>query len=154
MKNKIILALTIAIVTGVAFAQPKPEDQIMYRQSGMMFMRWNMGIIKDQVVKNPQNYKKDQVAAAANAIAAIANSRIVELFSPETKTGKGWKETRVKPEYFSQPEEVKKLTMDFKNEADTLVKVSNSEDVERIKEQFDVLFKACKACHKKFRTKE
>lgn len=154
MKTKLILVVSLFAVTAAVFAQPKPEDQIKFRQSGMMFMRWNVGIIKQQVVKNPEQYNKERVQAAANAIAAVANSGIEKLFTEETKSGKGWKETRVKKEYFAQPEEVKKHVSDFKREANALANVAQSGDVGKIAQQFDVLFKACKGCHKEYRAKE
>ena len=154
MKTKIILALSIIAVTSATFAQPKLEDQIKFRQSGMMFMRWNMGTIKNQVVKNPQTYNKKQVIAAANVIAAVANSGIETLFTAETKTGKGWKDTRVKPEFFEESDEVKKHVLALKKEANELVKAADNGEIETIKEQFESLFKACKACHKKYRAKD
>jgi len=161
MKLKTILfASVITITFGIvanSFAGPeekKAEDEIKFRQSGMTFMRWNMGKIDKQVNKHPENYNKDQVAAAANVIAAIANSDIGTLFSENSKTGKGWKETRVKAEFFDQPEEVKKYASAFRKEADKLVQVTTSGDVKAIGEQFDSVFSACKDCHKKFRKKD
>jgi len=156
MRYKVVLALgivTMSTATFSTFAQPKPEDQIKFRQSGMMVMRWNMGTIKSQVVKKPQTYNKEQVIAAANVIAAIANSGMGVLFSPQTATGKGWKETRVKSGYFKQTDEVKKRSMEFIIEANQLVKIANGDDVKGIKMQFGKLLDACKACHKKFRSK-
>ena len=154
MKSKLILAACVFALATTVLAQPKPEDQIKFRQSGMMFMRWNVGIIKNQVVENPQQYNKAQVAAAANAIAAVANAGIENLFTQETKTGKGWKDTRVKQEFFEQPEEVRKHVSTFKKEANELANVAMNGDVKKIKHQFDVLFKACKGCHKEYRAKE
>jgi len=160
MHFKTVLALsmvaiiTIAASATEAIAEIKPEDEIKFRQSGMMFMRWNMGKIKQQVGANPQRYNKEEVIAAANVIAAIANSGMGALFSSNTRTGKGWKDTRLKAEYFSQPEEVKKQASAFSQEANELVKVANSADQTLIKNQFDKLFKACKSCHKKFRRKD
>jgi len=141
-------------VSTTAFSQLKAEDQITFRQSSMMFMRWNIGKIKSQVVENPNSFNKDQVIAAANAVAAVANSGIGALFSLESKTGKGWKETRLKPEYFEQPEEVKKVATAFTREANQLALVAASGEMSVIKKQFETLFEACKNCHKKFRRKD
>jgi len=154
MKTKILLALCIAAVSATAFAEMKPEDKITYRQSGFTFMRWNMGMIKDRVIDNPQNYDKEKVVAAANLIAATANSGIETLFSPDTEKGKGWKDTRVKSEFFKQPDEVKKRVTDFNREANELAKVASDGDIASIKSQFDKLQKTCKACHDDFRTKD
>jgi len=161
MKFKILLiASVITITSGIitnSFANPeekKAENEIKFRQSGMTFMRWNMGKIDKQVNKHPETYNKDQVTAAANVIAAIANSGIGSLFSESSKTGKGWKDTRVKPEYFEQPEKVNKFASTFRNEANKLAAITESGDVNVIRDQFDSVFKACKECHKKFRAKD
>ena len=157
MINKISLMLSITIMltaTYSVFAQPKAEDQIKYRQSGMVFMRWNMGIIKNQVVKYPQSYNKNQVINAANAIAAIANSGLESLFSADSATGKGWKDTRLKADYFKQPEEVQKKLISFKREANDLAMLSKTGDMKQIKRQFEQLFTSCKSCHKSYRVKQ
>jgi len=149
-----IFTLVVGTLSTTAFSEIKPEDEIKFRQSGMTYMRWNMGKIENQVSKNPETYNKEQVAAAANVIAAIANSGIGALFSENSKTGKGWKDTRVKPEFFEQPEEVKKYAGTFRKEANKLAAVTESGDVNVIREQFDTVISACKECHKKFRSKD
>lgn len=158
MKRKVLFtaaATCIAtIITSISYAELKPEDEITFRQSGMTFMRWNMGKIKSQIVDNPESYNKEQVIASARVISAVANSGIGTLFSSASETGKGWKDTRVKPEYFKQPDEVKKLANTFIQEADKLTVAANSGDIALIKDQFETLFEACKSCHKKFRSKD
>lgn len=153
MKKQLALALSILVVSSTTMAVPKAEDQIKFRQSGFMFMRWNMGIIKNQVVKNPQGYNQEQVEAAADVIAAVANSGIISLFTPETAKGKGWKDTKVKPAFFNNPEDVKKLDAEFRKEANALAAMVASGDVVGIKHQFNALLDACKGCHKKYREK-
>lgn len=154
MKYKLVLTLSIMVISTTVLAELKPEDKITFRQSGYTFMRWNVGIIKNQAVDHPETYNKEKVVAAANVIAAVANSDIFTLFSPDTAKGKGWKETRVKPEFFKEPEEVKKLASEFKQQANELSKIAQGGDVKLVKNQFENLFKACKSCHKKFRTKD
>ena len=154
MLLKATIGICLIAMSNTSFAETKIEDQIKFRQSGMMFMRWNMGNIKEQVVTKPNTYNKERVLAAANTIAAVANSGIFDLFTPETKTGKGWKKTRLKNDFFLQPDEVKNRINDFTKEVGKFVQVSNSGNIEQIKDQFESLFKACKSCHKKFRSKE
>lgn len=146
-----LIALTIA---GAAAAQMKPEDAIKFRQSGYTFMAWNMSKIKAQAVDATTPFNKDQVIAAANAIAAVANSGMGALYLPGTDTGKGWKDTRVKPELFTDKEEVGKIAKNFVEQANTLQKVAMSGDQAAIKTQFGEMGKACKACHDKFRVEE
>lgn len=154
MKYKLILALSIAAITTAAMAQLKPEDQIKIRQSGMTFMGWNVAKIKAQVVDHPETYNKEQVIASANAIDAIAHSGMGVLFSPDSATGKGWKDTRVKPDYFKKTDEVKKHAMALGKESASLASVATTGDVAAIKVQFKNVVKACTGCHDDFRTKD
>jgi len=153
MKSKIIAGLCLVILSINVLAQPKPQELIKYRQSAMMFMRWNISIIKQQVVVNPQTYKKQQVSAAAHAIAAVANTDIKVLFAPGTETGKGWKTTRAKHELFEQQDVVNKLLLTLREQANELARVSDSGNIGLIKTQFNNMFKTCKGCHKNYREK-
>lgn len=152
-KTRIAAALTLFAVAGTAFAQQalKPEEMIKFRKAGYSFMAWNMGKIKAQVVDAPQTYNKAQVAAAAAVIAAGANSGMGALYAPGTDKDVAGEKTRVKPEFFQQPEEVKKVAMAFNKEANELLKVAESGSVDAIKAQFGKVGESCKACHDKFR---
>jgi len=80
-----ISALAGALLASTAAqAQLKPEEQVEIRQAGYQFMAWNMGKIKAQVIDGKEPYDQAKVAAAANAIAAIANSGMGALYSPDT----------------------------------------------------------------------
>jgi cytochrome c556 len=153
IKTKIVAALTLAAVTGAAFAQQalKPEEMIKIRKAGYGFMSWNMGKIKSQVVDAPQSYNKEYVLAAARVIASTANSGMGALYAVGTDKEVNGEKTRVKPEFFQQPDEVRKLAMAFNKEANELAKVAESGDVAAIKAQFGKTGETCKACHDKFR---
>ncbi|BAL22397.1 cytochrome c [Azoarcus sp. KH32C] len=150
-----LAALSLAgVAAATAAAEMKTEDAIRFRQSGYTFMAWNMGKIKAQVVDGATPYNKDQVAAAANAVAAVANSGMGALFAPGTDKGKGWKETRVKPDLFKEQDEVGKLARNLVEQANKLQQVALAGDPAAIKAQFGETGKACKACHDKFRIEE
>lgn len=153
---KIVTALLLSLffASSADSAGLKVEDEIKYRQSAMMFMRWNMSVIKQHVLTHPETFDKHKVVQAADVIAATANSDLASLFSRNSKDGKGWKKTRIKHEYFTDAKEVAKRTKAFQQEARTLAEVARSADVKHIRLQFDSLFKACKSCHKKFRSKD
>ena len=152
MKAMMISALAGALLASTAAqAQLKPEEQVEIRQAGYQFMAWNMGKIKAQVVDAPQTYNKAQVAAAAAVIAAGANPGMGALYAPGTDKDVAGEKTRVKPEFFQQPEEVKKVAVAFNKEANELLKVAESGNVEAIKAQFGKVGETCKACHDKFR---
>lgn len=154
MKTKLLLALLSMSVAGAAMAQMKPEDAIKFRQSGYTFMGWNMGKLKGMLVDNPTTFNKDQVLNAAKAIQGVANSGMGALYLPGTDKGTGWKETRVKPELFTDKEGVGKVATAFNKEANELAKVAESGDAAAIKAQFGKLADACKGCHEKFRKDE
>ena len=152
MKTKIALALlSVSLVSGTAVAQVKPEDAIKFRQSGYTFMAWNMGRIKANV---DGTYNKDEVIKAANAIQAIANSGMGGLYLPGTDKGKGWKDTRVKPELFTDKEGVGKVATNFVQQANEMAKVAAAGDAAAAKAQFGKLGESCKGCHDKFRVDE
>lgn len=151
--KKIAAALILVGCAGVVFAQqgPKPEDMIKWRQSGYGFMAWNVARIKTNA---EGQYNKDEVVQAANAIQAIANSGMGKLYAPGTDKGKGWEETRVKAELFTDKEGVGKVAMAFNKEANEMAKVAAGGDAAAVKVQIGRLIDTCKGCHEKFKRKD
>ena len=96
-------------------------------------------------------FNKEQVIAAAKVVAATANSGMGALFGPGTDKEVGGEKTRVKPEFFQQPEKVRELAMAFNKEANELAKVAATGDVNAIKAQFGKTGGTCKGCHDAFR---
>ena len=148
MKKIIALGIIALSLAGTASAQIKPEEQIKYRQAGYSFMSWNMGKIKANL---DGTFNKDQVAASANTVAAIANSGMGALFGPGTDKDVGNEKTRVKPEFFQQSDKVRELAMNLSKEASELAKVAAAGDKAAIQEQFGKTGATCKACHDSFR---
>ena len=148
--KKILTAVILASVAGGVLAQQamKPEDMIKTRKAGYSFMSWNMGKIKANL---DGSFNKDQVAAAASVVAAVANSGMGALFVPGTEKDVGDQKTRVKPEFFQQSDKVRELAMNFNKEANELAKVAAAGDVAAIKAQFGKTGGTCKACHDAFR---
>ena len=150
--TKTLLAgFALSVVAGTTLAQMKVEDAITFRQSGYKFMAWNMGKIKANV---EGQYNKDQVAAAANVVAAIANSGMGALYIPGSDKGKGWHETNVKPELFTDKEGVGKVARAFNDAANEMARVAATGDAAAIKTQFGKLGETCKGCHDKYRKEE
>lgn len=147
------LAATTLAASGVAMAQqaPKPEQLIKWRQSAYQVLAWNTGRVKANV---DGQYNKDDVIKAANLIAAIANSGLGALYAPGTETGKGWKETSVKPELFKDAKRAGEVAQAFNKEANELARVAQVGDVAVVKEQLGKLQRTCKACHDDFRLKD
>jgi cytochrome c556 len=150
---KLALGLVLGAATTAALAGPV-EEQIRFRQSAYSFLSWNTAKIKAQAADHPETYNKDQVIAAANAIAGVANSGLNELYGPGTDQGTGWKPTRLKSEFFEKQDEVKEIDATFIKEANELQKVAATGDVAAIKAQFGKVGATCKSCHDLIRVRE
>jgi cytochrome c556 len=150
-RSTLLLAAALA-ATGTALAQqaPKPENLIKWRQSAFQVVAWNAGRIKASL---DAGYDKDQVLRSANAIAAIASSGLGSLFPPGTETGKGWHDTSVKADAFTNATKFAEHGGAFARESGELVRlVSGGADAAAVKEQFGKLQKTCKSCHDDFRS--
>jgi cytochrome c556 len=147
------LSAVLAAVSLSATANVTVEDQIRYRQAGYQFLSWNMGKIKAQVIDGSVPFDAAQVQAAANAIAAIANSGMGALYSPESVQGKAPVKTRLKPEFFQNLEKAGQIGGQFVQAANTLASEAASGDQARIRKAFGDVGASCKACHDNFRAK-
>src|SRR5512137_1559256 len=148
-----ILAIVVCLTftAGAAFAQLHPEIMIKMRKAGYDFSSWNMAKIRGMVEYNPASFKKDQVIAAANVIAAIANSGMGALFGPGTDKDVDGQKTSVKPEFFQEQDNVKKLALANIKEANQLQKVARSGDIKAISVQLGKVENSCNACHARYK---
>jgi cytochrome c556 len=143
------VTLALAAAGSAAAEQLTPEEQILTRQAGYTFMSWNMGKIKQDL---EGDFSQVRVAAAANAIAGIANSGMGALYGPGTDKDIGDVKTRVKPELFTEQEEVGKVARNFIEAANNMAEAASmAESKADVKDAFVKLGESCKACHKKFR---
>jgi cytochrome c556 len=140
--------MAFGLASATLAADLTPEEQILTRQAGYKFMGWNMGKIKANL---EGEYNAAQVEAAADAIAAIANSGMGALYGPGTDKGVGDVKTRVKPEFFQNMEDVGQLARDFVEAANNLAEVADEGEADAVKTAFADVGNACKACHKKYR---
>ena len=144
MQKKIALACLTLAVTGSALAQQlmRPEEMIQTRQVGYRFMAWNMGKIKANL---EAGYNKDQVVAAANLVAATANSGMGALYSPIGQ--ERWRRQDPGQSRNSSSsrrgQEAGRPTTRKPNE---LARVAASGDAAAVKVQFGKTGEACKAC--------
>jgi len=139
-----------AAASAVAQQGPKPEQLIKWRQSAYQLLAWNTGRIKANV---DGQYNKEDVVKAANTIAAIANSGLGALYAPGTETGKGWHDTAVKPELFTD-KKAGEAAANFNKEANELAKVAAVGELAAVKAQLGKVQGTCKACHDDFRKKD
>jgi len=145
----VIVCLTFIAVA--ASAQILPEIMIKMRKAGYDFSAWNMGKIRAMVEYNPASFNKEQVVAAANAIAAIANSGMGELYGPGTDKDVGSQKTSVKPELFQERDQVKKLALAYAKETNKLQKVAHTGDIKAISIQLGKVADSCNACHARYK---
>lgn len=146
-----ILAISVTTTLAAQFtprALMPPEELIQYRQAGYRFMKWNMERIK---INLNREYNQDQVIAAANAVAAIANSGMGALYLPGTEEDIGDVETDVKPSFFKNAEDVARLARSFIAAANDLAETAKTGDQRAVHTAFGEVAESCKACHDKYR---
>lgn len=149
---KPLVAVLLATASlSAAAQQAKPEQLIKWRQSVYQVLAWNQARIKANV---EGQFNKDEVIRAANSTAAIANSGLGALFAPGSETGKGWRDTTVKPELFSDGKGAAEAAGDFAREANELARVAATGDAAAVKVQFGKVGESCKACHDGYRRKD
>lgn len=142
---------TALLATSLSAAAMDPEKQIDTRQAGFTYMAWNMGKIKAQVIDGSVEYNQQQVEAAANTIAAIANSGIGALFGPGTEKDIGDVRTSADPSLFENMQDVAQLAGNMGTAANTLAEKAATGDQSEIRMAFAEVGKTCKACHDKYR---
>lgn len=154
MRKMFVRAAVAAVGLGMAvsaLAQMTAEDMIKTRQSGYVFMSWNLGIIKSIAVDGAEPYDQERVARAADAIAAIANSNLSALYAPGTDKGTGWKTTRLDPSFFNELDKVGEIATNFVAQANKMQEVAHKGDQQAVAAQFRELAGSCKACHDNYR---
>ncbi|MBE02089.1 cytochrome c [Marinobacter lutaoensis] len=141
-----------ACLASPALAQMSVEDQIETRQAAFQFAAWNMGKIKAQVVDGSVAYNPEQMQAAANAVAAVANSGLGSLFGPGTGMDQA-DGTKLKPAFFDEPDKAREIAIRFAQEASKLQAVARAGDADALAQQFRAVGQSCKACHDRYRAK-
>lgn len=147
-----IAAALSAAITMPAMAEMDAEDIIETRQSAFTFAGWNMSKIKAQIVDGSVAYNQQQMEAAANAIAAVANSGLGALFAPGTASD-NFENTKLKPVFYERPDRAREVAIAFAKESTKLQEVAATGDKAALLAQFSKVGKSCKACHKDFRAK-
>jgi len=124
-KRFVATAVLAAAISTPAVAQMSVEDQIETRQAAYQFASWNMGKIKAQAVDGSVAFDQNQVAAAAKAIAAVANSGMSVLYSRDSANDRA-ENTRLKPNFFEEPMKVQEIAISFVREANALQELATA----------------------------
>ncbi|WP_300452503.1 cytochrome c [Accumulibacter sp.] len=149
------LAVSILLaVSGSVLAQQlpqlKPEEATRYRKAGYAFANRNMLKIK-AMLDGSLPYNKDQVLAAATVINSTVNSGMGALYLPGTEKDIGSEKTRLKPEFFTQPDKVKEVAGACRTAGSKLATAAASSNQAQVRVAFDDMGKAGKGCHDAFR---
>ncbi|MEY4591678.1 MAG: putative cytochrome c [Pseudomonadota bacterium] len=147
-----IVVLVMAHSVTVFAQQTKPETIIKWRQSAYQVIVWNMSRIKNSL-EGPV-FDREEITRSANVIATLANAGMGSLYAPGTETGYGWKETRVKPALFKNPQQATELAGNFSRESAEMFKLSPTADVSALRSQYTKLSKTCRACHDELKFKD
>jgi cytochrome c556 len=132
----------------LAQSAPRPEALIKWRQSAFEVIAWNTARIKSALAGK---YDRHEVQSAANALASVANAGLPSLFVAGSADGKGWRETTVRDEAFSDAARFRALSDEFARESSTLARLAAGDDAKAVKQQFAKVAGTCKACHDKYR---
>lgn len=153
MKKLMIGSLAALVLTASfsASAQIDPEDQIYFRKAGYAFMSWNMEKIKAMAIDKSVGWDVAQIQAAANSIAATANSGMGALYGPGTEKSIGDTKTAVKPEFFTDAEGVTEVAIAFNKAANELATAAANGDQALVAKAFAATGDSCKGCHDKYR---
>jgi cytochrome c556 len=131
--------------SGLAVAQPKPEQLIEYRQSVYQVLVWNFGPM-GAAVQGKIPFDKDAFAKQAARVATMA-PMAAEGFARESLAAN----SDAKPEIWKNKAEFDKLMQNLVTKTAALAEVSKSGDLAKIRPAFGEAAQACKACHDKFK---
>ena len=148
MKKSLLAAvLAVAVMSGEALAQAKPEQLVKQRQSAMTLMGKYFGPMAGMAQgKVPYDAKIVQ----RNAGFLDNLSRMPwDGFSENTKGVK----SAALPAIWSEPSKWGDAADRLQNEASKLYAVSRSGDEAAVKAQIGAVGKACGGCHESFREK-
>jgi len=139
--------VALAIVAGSAFAAPKPEDEIRYRQSVFNVIGRNFGGVLGAIAKGERPYDQAEAVKAAKLVADLSTLPFAS-FGPGTDAGASHKSS---PKIWEDPAKFQSLADKFQLEAAKLP--AAAADLATLKAQVAETGKTCKGCHDEYRLK-
>lgn len=144
----IISAAAALAVTGPAAASERRPDEAVairinaYREVGAAFKT-----INDQVRSG--DFVKIMLRGSARTIAVKANDQYG--WFPRGSGPESEQKTKAKASIWSDPDGFRAAQTRFQKEADLFLKISETGDQAKIRQQAKALGQACAACHQKYR---
>ena len=155
VKYGIVLGLT-GCISGIAYAQMKPEAAIRARQSIMRVMALNFGPIA-QMAQGKIAFNKEVFVADALRLESVWAMNVARFFpAGSDKPVEGSKIagfTRAKPDIWSEPDKFKQAQNGLTEAVSKLAAAAKSGDEAAMKAAAGGVGKACKGCHDDFRAK-
>ena len=149
MKMSLLAAgLAVAVLSGEALAQAKPETLVKQRQSAMTLIGKYWGPMAG-MMQGRVPYDAKIVQRNADYLHTLAQMPW-DGFDPSTKGEK----SRALPAIWEQPGKVKEAIDRLQSEVGKLQQVSKGGDEGAIKAQIGAVGKACANCHDNFREKQ
>jgi len=155
LKIGIVVSLT-ACISGIAYAQMKPETAIRARQSIMRVMVLNFGPVA-AMAQGKVAFNKEVFSANALRLESVWAMNVARFFpAGSDKPVEGSKIagfTRAEPAIWSQPDKFKMAQETLTQALGKLAAAAKSGDESAMKAAAGGVGKACKGCHDDFRAK-
>ena len=150
MKRSLLVAgVALAVVSGAAFAQVKPEVMVKQRQAVMTLQGKYFGPIAGMASGKVSPYNADVVARNATYLENLSQMPW-DGFDPGTKDVK----SAALPAIWEQNAKFRELADRLQTETGKLAQVARARDEAGVKAQFGAVGKVCGACHESFRAKQ
>lgn len=146
--GQVVLCALVAGGIGSAFAAPKPEDAVAYRQGILRAMGWNVGPM-GAMVKGDVPFDAQRFAFLAGRTAALAPMAL-EGFTPDTQGAK----SHARPELWENMDDFKARMEKLREATAALATIAQGGDEAAIKQQFGETVQVCKGCHDEYREKQ
>lgn len=145
--KKIVLIGTVALFSFsslTAFANPKPQDAIEYRQGIFKAFKWNFGPMAD-MVRGKTEFNAEEFSKRAHKLQELS-SMPIEGFVTGSYAGSNTLPV-IEKEWNTF---VEKMTS-FEQAANKLASAADTGDLNQIRTAFGDAGKGCKGCHDQFR---
>ncbi len=150
MKRILVIAgMALALASGAALAQMKPEMQVKQRQAAMTLIGKYWGPIAGMASGKVSPYNADVVARNATYLENLAQMPW-DGFHANTKDTK----SAARPEIWTKNAEFTQLADRLQTETGKLAQVARARDEAGVKQQFAAVGKVCGGCHENFRVKQ
>ena len=150
MKRSLLVAgVVLAVVSGAAFAQVKPEVMVKQRQAVMTLQGKYFGPIAGMASGKVSPYNADVVARNATYLENLSQMPW-DGFDPGTKDVK----SAALPAIWEQNAKFRELADRLQTETGKLAQVARARDQAGVKAQFGAVGKVCGACHESFRAQQ